>query len=141
MTAAFNAKSNGNQGALQINGADVVVFDATGIISGIAPAIITPAMLTTAAVPLGVNQTWQNVTASRVLGTTYYNTTGRPIEIAIASSQGGSGTINITVAGIALGTTSVPTYPSTHFQGAVVPVGASYVVAGTNTLTAWSELR
>jgi len=29
--------------------------------------------------PLGVGQTWQDVTASRALGTTYTNNTGRPI--------------------------------------------------------------
>ena len=28
---------------------------------------------------IGEGQTWKNVTASRVIGTTYYNTTGRSI--------------------------------------------------------------
>ena len=32
---------------------------------------------------IGYGQTWQNVTASRVAGTNYTNTTGRPITVAV----------------------------------------------------------
>lgn len=45
MTAALLAKSNGTQAAIQVNGTDALVLDASGIASGIKPASITPAML------------------------------------------------------------------------------------------------
>ena len=35
------------------------------------------------ALTLGVGQTWQNVTASRVMATNYTNTTGRPIFVSL----------------------------------------------------------
>lgn len=35
----------------------------------------------------GSNQSWSNVTGSRSAGTTYTNSTGRPIQVAILSNQ------------------------------------------------------
>jgi hypothetical protein len=45
MTASLQAKSNGTQGALQVNGVDAVVFEAGGIASGYKAGSITPAAL------------------------------------------------------------------------------------------------
>jgi hypothetical protein len=45
MTASLSAKSNGTQGALQVNGVDAVVFEAGGIASGYKAGSITPAAL------------------------------------------------------------------------------------------------
>lgn len=45
MTATVLAKSNGTQAAIQVNGVDALVLDNQGIVSGIKPASITPAML------------------------------------------------------------------------------------------------
>lgn len=39
---------------------------------------------------LGHGQTWQDVTVSRAGGTSYQNTTGRPIAVNIMSSGGGN---------------------------------------------------
>ena len=39
---------------------------------------------------LGVSQTWQNVASSRAINTSYQNSTGRPIQLAIISSSGAS---------------------------------------------------
>jgi hypothetical protein len=92
---------------------------------------------------LGYGQTWQNVTGSRVLGTTYYNTTGRPIQVIVGGTTS-NGSLVLTVAGVALPytwatTTSVPVMSAS----AVVPPGASYSCAanGTVTMDRWSELR
>ena len=38
----------------------------------------------------GVGQTWQNMTASRVVGTTYTNTSGRPIMVSVQGTPSGS---------------------------------------------------
>lgn len=97
---------------------------------------------------LGDGQTWQDLTGSRAVGTTYYNTTGRPIMVAITTNESSAGgNSRLTVAG-------VPIAASSQAYGvvmsgaitAVIPPGASYVLAhyqggGATTLNNWSELR
>jgi len=93
---------------------------------------------------LGYGQTWQNVTGSRALATTYYNTTGKPI---LVSHYGFSSTANalitLTIGGVAI---------AQHAQAAgilgstiagIVPPGVSYSVAnaGASPAFTWSELR
>lgn len=92
---------------------------------------------------LGYGQTWQSFTVgvTRILGTTYYNTTSRPIIINISSNQQGSGTTAISVAGISFGTTSVPTIASSFTQNAVVPPGSAYSVVSNQSGQVWLELR
>lgn len=94
---------------------------------------------------LGYGQTWQNVGGNRVLNTTYYNTTSKPIVVHIVITSGGAlgATITLTVSGLALpaqaqGDTSTPA-----FGAWVVPAGASYIATATNSpsLTSWAELR
>ena len=94
---------------------------------------------------LGFGQTWQVVT--RTSGTTYYNTTGKPI--ALYSAAGGiSGTnsnttININGAGavqIAFGNNSVSFMGA--YGGYLIPVGASYVLTDSSiTAVTRYELR
>jgi hypothetical protein len=88
---------------------------------------------------LGYGQTWQNVTGSRALATTYYNTTGKPIFINIqtaASSANGQLLVN----GVAASTcTSGPSAWGTY--SAVVPAGCSYILSGSSALSIWAELR
>ena len=55
-------------------------------------ATVTSTMLNGDAIPIGVGQTVQNVSASRSLGTTYTNTTGRPIFVIVGCNQGTGGT-------------------------------------------------
>jgi hypothetical protein len=82
---------------------------------------------------LGMGQTWQNVTASRALNTTYTNSTGRPIQVSMSGSTGAS--ITLTINGAAL----APVVYSIHF---VVPVGATYAVAlSGGSIAGWNELR
>lgn len=91
---------------------------------------------------LGYGQTWQNVT--RAVGTTYYNTTGKPIIINVA------GVLSTVNAYVILTISGVPTYGSPANAGAlgaitgVIPHGASYSFApniGTLTSLAIAELR
>jgi phage-related tail fiber protein len=81
---------------------------------------------------VGDGQTWQNVTASRVSGTVYTNTTGRPIQVQVAIQ---SGSVTATCGGVTLTTTG--------FHAAfVVPVGTTYSVTLSSPVNAvWSELR
>lgn len=91
-------------------------------------------------------QTWQNVTGSRALGTTYYNTTGKEIDVLIQySSTSGSAILTMTINGVAVTVqTSAPTTGSTVVGAVTIPAGASYSAAispGTPTLNNWFELR
>lgn len=79
---------------------------------------------------LGYGQTWQNVTGSRTSGTTYYNTTGRPISLSMYNSSAGSvATAKITVNGIdvSFAQFSVGAALGAMSINAIVPPEASYV--------------
>ena len=133
MTASIQAKSNGTQGSLQVNGADAVVFDSTGIVSGDTNTLNKT---------IGVNQTWQNVTGSRAFGTTYYNTTGKPIAVSGfgVNSAGLAYTPNVNGLGINTWGRGADGYTPFFF---IVPVGNSYSIikSGTSSSDAWYELR
>lgn len=82
----------------------------------------------------GYGQTWQNVTGSRVIGTTYYNTTGKPIHISIGCAVGGGGPAP-TVGGV--------TSPSVFSYCAffIVGPGQSYSATAGGAIQTWMEFR
>lgn len=81
---------------------------------------------------LGDGQTWQNLTASRVSGTTYTNTTGRPIFVQASIT---TGSVTAYCNGISI-------VPNGIYAAFVVPNGGTYSIAWTNNLNAvWAELR
>lgn len=102
---------------------------------------------------LGYGQTWQSVTGSRALSTTYYNTTGRPIQVFMSAQSnlggGGTATMAATVNGVALPSVQIEYYWSNvtvAFRNSlsfIVPPGQSYSVTPSvaSTLSAWAELR
>jgi hypothetical protein len=92
--------------------------------------------------PIGVGQTWQNVTASRAINTTYTNTTGKPILVNITSALLVSTNTLITVDGVLV---SSAAYNSTTvgatFSSAIVPNNSTYSVASVAAIQLWAELR
>lgn len=82
---------------------------------------------------IGVGQTWQDLTASRVSGTTYTNSTGKPILIKLVST---STNIALTVGGVLI---SASTNAINSEVIAIVPSGSTYIA--TLTITKWLELR
>ena len=95
---------------------------------------------------IGYGQTWQNVTGSRAVSTTYYNTTGKPIYINVSGTIAGGSypVITAIINGITISGTAVPATTTGGSISGIVPAGASYSVtpsAGTLTLVNWSELR
>lgn len=95
---------------------------------------------------IGYSQTWQNMTSSRSIGTTYTNSTGKPIVVTIAATgNGANGLFGITL------NSAVTFYsPSAYSGGAwtsvtfIVPNGNTYYTTqqGSNvTLQIWMELR
>ena len=124
----------------------LVLTNATGTPSAI---VLTNATGTANALNagIGVNQTWQLPT--RAGGTTYTNSTGKPIQVTISFSQNlsGSGSATVVVSGVTISSTSYNTtaggggLPYTY--SFIVPNGATYSisVSGGTGLGTWAELR
>jgi hypothetical protein len=96
----------------------------------------------TAMSSLGYGQVWTDITASRALSTTYYNTTGKPISIQVVVFANNGETTTLTVNG--LGIYVLNNYTGNDFQGtltAIVTPSGSYSVASTAALNSWFELR
>lgn len=99
---------------------------------------------------LGYSQTWQAVTGSRAIGTTYYNTTGKPIMFSV-SATGNGGFIQAILNGLVNGVTTITNGANSGTAGGatyasftlIVPSGASYSASNGSgcTLQTWFELR
>ena len=96
---------------------------------------------TSAAAPvsLGVGQTWQAVT--RTLGTTYTNSTGKPIMIVVNITQVAGGTATFTVGGVQIYNYVLDNIGEQDVYSAVIPAGSTYVLGGTSTINSVAELR
>jgi hypothetical protein len=89
---------------------------------------------------LGYSQTWQNLTGSRAVNTTYYNTTGKPISVNILITNIGT-TGGIAVNGVTC-SYALNVANNNNLITAIVPVGASYILTpAAMTFFVWSELR
>lgn len=92
---------------------------------------------------IGVGQTWQDVTASRALGTTYTNSTGKPIALNLTSTNVNASGVSITVNGLLV----TQMYLNNGVTGSsigtvIVPNGGTYSVIMPNAaLLKWFELR
>lgn len=92
---------------------------------------------------VGYGQTWQDVTSSRVSGTTYTNSTGKPIEINIkVSNQSGTNNNTLKVGGALADYVQTGMTVAVGGVSAIVPNGATYVMSSTGiSIVAWLELR
>lgn len=95
----------------------------------------------------GSNQTWTSVTGSRAFGTTYTNSTGRPIMVSVSGSNNTNASwaiITPTVGGVTLPDARGIVNQSYATLSFIVPAGATYVITNSGTavaLQAWVELR
>ena len=96
---------------------------------------------------LGYGQTWQNVAGSRVSGTTYYNTTGKPISVYVSTlnvAYSSAVTFSATVSGLVIASFITPNNANPVYGGGgitfVVPPGGSYAVQAS-AFDRWFELR
>lgn len=100
---------------------------------------------------LGIGQTWQNMTASRVSGTTYTNTTSRPIMVKVSFYRGDNTNGYVTVTSVVGGVTIdfvklfFAIENNTVNTTFIVPPGATYSVtcdvAVMSNQRIWAELR
>ena len=89
----------------------------------------------TAGSSLGLNQTYQNVTSTRVSGTTYTNSTGKPILVALNGAMNSG--ISIIVGGVTVA--SYTAFNNSFNYTFIVPIGATY--SCTLIISSWIELR
>jgi hypothetical protein len=130
-------------GTVLTSASSVVAAKLTGALPAISGAALTSLPL------LGVGQSWTDVTASRLIGTTYTNSTGSPIEVAVScrntSANAGWG-IFLTIDGATtIGTTGVAGGVSDGYwktASAIVPNGSTYSVTLSDAnYISWRELR
>jgi len=91
---------------------------------------------------IGIGQTWQDVSASRSAGTSYQNTTGKPIQISVTTRFTGNvmevSADNSTWIVVAI-TTADRIHPDTN--QIIVPNNHYYRLAGGASVLVWAELR
>ena len=129
----------------------ITLPDETGtVITSGGSGVVSQSMLATAVIPIGVGQTWQNFTASRSSGTTYTNSTGRPIFVSIQLNCSASGlayayvNLNGTDIGyLGQGSGASPNTLYSSFCTIVVPNGVTYkaTITGSASFGFWFELR
>jgi hypothetical protein len=133
---------NGSISGLSVGGLPTGVINSTNIVD----ATIAQGDLDTSIIPLGVGQTWQSMGASRAIGTTYTNTTGRTIVVIVSGTGGGANglwgvTLNSAISYYTPSTYTASVWTACEF---IVPAGQTYALSqqGSNvTLQNWSELR
>ena len=133
---------NGSISGLSVGGLPTGVVNSTNIVD----ATIAQGDLDTSIIPLGAGQTWQNMTSSRAIGTSYTNSTGRTIMVIVSGTGGGANglwgvTINSAVSYYTPSTYTASVWTACEF---IVPAGQTYALSqqGSNaTLQNWSELR
>jgi hypothetical protein len=144
------AVADGGTGSSTLTANAVLLGNGTSALQTIAPStsgnVLTSNGTTwqsSANARLGVDQTWQDVKASRSSGVTYTNSTGKPIMVAITSLSNASVTdITVAVGGVVIGQqdTVSQTGLSLYFSF-IVPNDTTYLVTANNTITYWAELR
>ena len=92
---------------------------------------------------VGVSQTWQNVTSSRTAGTTYTNSTGRPIMVSVCTNMATNARIDSTVGGVDIQDHGASTiYGGMGINTFIVPNNTTYKVdKPQGTIQYWAELR
>jgi hypothetical protein len=88
---------------------------------------------------------YANVTASRALGTTYTNSTGRPLFVSAFFTSGSSGaysSINVAIGSVTIQGVTQASYSNYFSTIFIVPPGATYKLTSTGivpTITFWGE--
>lgn len=147
---AARANADGTISLIKKDGTSAGVINATGLFNNTLTSTNTNQALTAAQGKIlndqfndssfGIGQTWQNLTASRVSGTNYTNSTGKPIQVMCGIfASGTNGVLTVIVAGVTIysGTGSYA-----QFASFVVPNGQTYSITFSGIETKyWSELR
>jgi len=145
LTTIYSTISASNLAYRVVGFIDIVYVNGTGYSS--APTLVQGygGQALSAMSSLGYGQTWQDLTASRAIGTTYYNTTGKPIYLYITGAANTTGYFVMQINGVTVATSQQAYTNGTYLTlDIIVPPGVSYsaVVGGNSpSIVRWSELR
>jgi hypothetical protein len=144
------AVADGGTGSSTLTANNVLLGNGTSPVNFVAPGtsgnLLTSNGTTweSAARPQGIGegQTWQNLTSSRAVNTTYTNSTGRPIMVNILCAVGANGSSQLQVSsiGVARLVNQFGDRTLSSWVSAIVPAGESYSLTA-GTITTWAELR
>lgn len=161
MTFSVSVTPSGTTADLKVGTAVAATLDSTGItlpgnaVSPLQAVTLQQVQDFVNSNVIGVNQSWQNLTSSRVLNTTYTNNTSRPIMVHITVQfNDGSGPrpyIRLLVNDVEADFSAGGEYNGSNYAGyyghvnTIVPVGAIYRVQTldgvVHDLGIWTELR
>jgi hypothetical protein len=141
------AVADGGTGASTLAANAVLLGNGTSAIQTVAPStsgnVLTSNGTTwTSAIPasVGIGQTWQDVTGSRVKNTTYTNSTGKPIMVNVfVSSSDTGGDVNLVVGGVTIARVNNYTPETGMTLSGIVPNSTTYSIS--NDFSFWVELR
>jgi hypothetical protein len=148
--------ADGGTGRSTLSAKSVLVGNGTDPVNFIAPSTAGNVLTSNgtdweSATPvggIGNGQTWQDVTGSRALGTTYTNNTGKPIMVVVTNYNGGANGVflQITVGGVQIlnnGGWPGGGNPMYATGSVIVPNGVTYSASnsGGGGLNRWVELR
>lgn len=114
------------------SGVDKIV-DSTVTTSDIADGAVTQAKVASDLLPLGIGQTWKNVTGSRASGTPWTNSGSRTVFVIIRAQNNG-------VASWSLNGTAMFSSASTEFLTVYTPVKPGESVTFGTAFSLWMEL-
>ncbi len=102
---------------------------------------VTPANLAATMIG-GVGQAWQNMTGSRAVATNYVNTTGRPIQVKVFSTQTTAIDFSFRVDSLTIDNQIYTGASGRVSVSGIVPNGSTYsLIVGTGGVSSWYELR
>ena len=143
--------ADGGTGRSSLNNNNLLVGSGTSAVNFIAPGSLGNVLTSlgtswtsVAPVPfgIGIDQTWQDVTSSRASGTTYTNSTGKPIQISIVIVSTGSGQGNLVINGVTAVSSIVGATNATHQYSFIIPNTNTYVLTlSGGSVNRWLELR
>jgi hypothetical protein len=153
ITGTLGTMSTQNANAVAITGGTIeatftgnLTGNVTGNVSGSSGSCAgnsaTATLSTDSTNAIGYNQTWKNVTRS--MGTTYTNSTGKPIQVCAVIEHRSNSTSTITVNGVSFaGSGSSASGYVWGTNSFIVPNGHTYSISagGTYVLNSWAELR
>ena len=151
--------ANGGTGATSLTANNVLLGNGTSALQVVAPStsgnVLTSNGTTwtsSASQSIGIGQTWTNMLSPSVLraiGTTYTNSTGRPIQVSITIQfpAGFNSVVTFTVGGVVVASLgdNAASGPALLLPiQLIIPASTTYVVTatvGSPTLSSWAELR
>lgn len=114
---------------------NVVKLDGSSRLPAVDASLLTNLPVST---PIGEGQTWQDVFSNRTSGTTYQNTTGRPIMVSIFAT----GNIpSVEVSSNGTDWITIQNSSSNAIATCTIIVPNTWRYRSTGTLTRWTELR